>query len=191
MKCAPGWAFVLGTVELRRYTGEMILRALAFACLCALPVVASAQWMYLDKDGRKVFSDKAPPPEIPAKNILRQPGMRAPVAEAEAAPSAPAVAKAATAASAPKISGKDKELEEKRKKAEAAEAEKKKAQAEEVAKSQAENCGRAKQAKAAYDSGQRVARVNAKGEREFLDDNQRAAEVARLESVITRDCKPA
>jgi hypothetical protein len=168
------------------------LRALALACLCVLPAVASAQWMYLDKEGRKVYSDKAPPPDIPAKNILRQPGMRAAAAaEPEAAASAPAVAKAAPAASAPKISGKDKALEEKKKQAEAAEAEKKKAQAEEVAKAQADNCSRARQAKATFDSGMRVARVNAKGEREFMDDNQRAAEVKRLETVIARDCKPA
>lgn len=168
------------------------LRALALAALCVLPALASAQWLYLDKDGRKVYSDKAPPPEIPAKNILRQPGMKAPAAaEPEAAASAPVVAKAAAAASAPRISGKDKALEEKKKQAEAAEAEKKKAQAEEVAKAQAENCVRAKQAKATYDSGQRVARVNAKGEREILDDHQRAAEVQRLRSVIERDCKTA
>ena len=192
--CPRGWAHGLETVELAGYTGAMTpLRALALACLFTLPLAASAQWLYLDKEGRKVYSDKAPPPEIPAKNIIRQPGMRAPAAaDPEAAASAPAaVAKAAPVASAPKLTGKDKELEDKKKAAEAAEAEKKKAQAEEVAKAQAENCTRAKSAKATYDSGQRVARVNAKGEREILDDNQRAAETKRLQDVIARDCKAA
>ncbi len=167
------------------------LRALALACICILPLAASAQWQWRDNDGRRVFSDKAPPPEVPEKNILRRPGMRAPVAaEPLSAASSPAPAKA-VAANVPKISGKDKALEDKKKQAEAAEAEKKKAQEEEVAKAQAENCTRAKQAKAQYDSGQRIARMNAKGEREIMDDNQRAAEVKRLQAVIARDCKAA
>lgn len=155
------------------------LRALALACICVLPLAASAQWQWVDQDGRRVFSDKAPPPEVPDKNILRRPGMRA------------AASARAVAANVPKISGKDKVLEERKKQAEAAEAEKKKAQEEEVARAQADNCTRARQGKAQYDSGQRIARVNDKGEREILDDNQRAAEVKRLQEVIARDCKGA
>lgn len=177
--------------ELRRYTGAMTpFRALALACLLAAPALAGAQWMYLDKDGRKVFSDKAPPPETPPSRILRQPGMKKPAADAAQAeaPAAPAQA-AAPAASAPKISGKDKELEARRKQAEAAEAEKNKARAEEQAKAQAENCTRARQMKATFDSGQRIARTNAKGEREILDDAQRAAEVKRIDGIIAADCK--
>jgi hypothetical protein len=182
--------------ELRRYTGAMTLRALALACLCALPALASAQWMYLDKDGRKVFSDKAPPPEVPANKILRAPGGKMPEpaateASAPAATAAQAAQAAASAPAAPKISGKDKELEERRKQAEAAEAEKKKAAAEAQAKAQAENCSRARQAKANFESGQRIARVNAKGEREFVDDAQKQSELKRLETVIAADCKPA
>lgn len=168
------------------------VRALTLAALCAaLPLAATAQWMWVDKDGRKVLSDQAPPPGTPQKNILRQPGGRpAPqpaAAEPEAAASKPAVA----AASAPKVATTDKALEEKRKAAEAAEAEKKKAEAEKVAKSLAENCSRAKGAKVEFDSGARVSRTNEKGEREFLDDKQRAAEVARLNGIIATDCKTA
>lgn len=179
----------LGTVEVRRYTAAMTaLRALALACICIVPLAASAQWQWIDKGGRRVFSDQAPPPEVPEKNILRRPGA-APAPAPQAAASEPAAR--TVAANAPRISGKDKALEDKKKQAEAAEAEKKKAQAEAVAKAQAENCGRAKQAKAQYDSGQRIARINAKGEREIMGDDQRAAEVKRLQAVIARDCKPA
>ena len=56
--------------------------------------------------------------------------------------------------------------------AEAAEEAKKKAEAERVARARADNCERAKRGKGALDSGTRVAVVNAKGEREFLDDNR-------------------
>jgi len=162
------------------------LRLTLAALACSVPLLAAAQWQWIDKDGRKVFSDQAPPAEVPAHRILRQPGVR-PAAAETAAPVAAAAPKAAEAA-APRPSGKDKELEAKKKAAEAAEAEKKKAEEMKLAEARAENCGRARSAKATYDSGARVARVNAQGEREFLDDNQRAAEVKRLEAVIARDC---
>jgi hypothetical protein len=37
----------------------------------------------------------------------------------------------------------------------------------------------------------RISQTNAKGEREILDDAQRAAEVKRIEKIIASDCKPA
>jgi type IV secretory pathway VirB10-like protein len=161
------------------------LRALAAACLCTLSLAAAAQWQWIDKDGRKVFSDQPPPPDVPAKNILRQPGQRSaqPAAEAAAAP-----ASAPVQAAAPKVSGRDKELEQRKKQAEAAEAEKKKAQEAEVAAQREENCKRARQAKASFDSGVKIAAMNDKGERQVLDDKQRATEVARIEQVISSEC---
>jgi hypothetical protein len=157
----------------------------AFVLLACLAVTgAFAQWQWIDKDGRKVFSDQAPPPDVPANKIVKRPGNR----PAEPEPVAAAAPQAA-AASAPKVSGKDKELEEKKKQAAAAEAEKKKAQEEELAKARAENCERAKSAKATMDSGVRIAVTNSKGEREIMDDAARAAESKRIEGVIARDCK--
>ncbi|HZY15274.1 MAG TPA: DUF4124 domain-containing protein, partial [Ramlibacter sp.] len=101
---------------------------------------------------------------------------------------APAAAPAAAAPLLPKPSGQDKALEDKRKQLEAAEAQKKKAQEERVAAARADNCSRAKSAKTTFDSGVRIARTNAQGEREFLDDQQRAAETERLQKIIARDC---
>ena len=171
-----------------------LLRVILFGLVLALPAVCNAQWQWLDKDGHKVFSDKAPPPEVPAKNILRQPGVKAPsVANMPAAPDAAASAAklAKSAASAPRVSGKDKTLEDKKKIAEAAEADAKKAQEEEAARLRAENCARAKTTKAGFESGARLARINDKGEREYLDDATRARENKRLDAVIASDCKPA
>lgn len=73
--------------------------------------------------------------------------------------------------------------------AEAAEADKRKKEETRRTPARAENCKRAKDAKATYDSGVRVARTNAQGEREFVDDAQRKAEVTRLEAIIAKDCK--
>ena len=83
----------------------------------------------------------------------------------------------------------DKALEEKKKQAEAAEAAKKKAEEQKVAAARADNCKRARSAKADLDSGVRIARTNAKGEREVLDDAQRAAELKRVNQIIAQDCK--
>ena len=163
-------------------------RALTLALACVLPLSAMAQWQWIDKSGHKVYSDQSPPPDVPAKNILKAPSGRMPAPEPAAAAAAPAAPAATAQANAPKVTGRDKELEARKKQAEAAEAEKKKAQEVEQAQAKAENCKRAREAKATLDSGIRLSRVNAQGEREILDDNQRAAEGQRLQTVIGRDC---
>ena len=161
-------------------------RLALLALACSAPLLASAQWQWVDKSGRKVFSDQAPPPDITPDRILKQPAGRGRIVET--APAAP-VATAAPAANLPKPSGKDKALEDKKKQFEAAEAEKKKAEEQKVAEARAQNCNRAKLSKANFDSGVRISRVNEKGEREILDDEKRAAEVKILNDVIARDCK--
>ena len=172
-----------------------ILHLVALAWFCALPLTASAQWQWVDNQGKKVFSDQPPPADIPDKNIVRRAGpaaaqrglsdpgtAAAPEASAASSPARPA-------ASAAKAAGVDKELEEKTRKAEAAEKAKQAAEAEKLAKAKADNCARARQGKATFDSGIRVARVNSKGEREIMDDKTRASENRRLQSVIDSDCK--
>jgi hypothetical protein len=164
---------------------------LALVLACLLPVGALAQYQWIDKDGRKVFSDRPPPSDIPAKNIVKQPrgGSAGEAAMPAAAAAAAPASAAASAASAPKLAGKDKALEEKKKQAEGAEAAKKKEEELKLAQMKEENCARAKESKASFDSGVRVMRTNEKGERYFLDDGQRAAESARLEKIIATDCK--
>lgn len=172
-----------------------LLRVISLAA-ALLPALASAQWLWIDKDGHKVFSDRSPPTDIPARSILKQPGGKAaPLpAEAEAAADAAAdgAAKAAaaskTAANVPKISGKDKALEEKKKQAEDETAAKKKAEDDKLAQLKAENCERVKRALKAVTSGARMSVLNAKGESEFMSDEQRAAETKRLQGIVA-DCK--
>ena len=156
---------------------------LLLGCVVAMPLSASAQWQWLDKNGKKVFSDQAPPP---AARSTANPNVDAPPAEGAADAPSGAPAKAAAA---PKPTGVDKELEEKTKKAEAEAKAKQAAEAAKVAQAKAENCTRARQAKATVDSGRRIARVNAQGEREIMDDTARAAEQKRVQSVIDSDCK--
>ena len=166
------------------------LQKLLFVALAGLCLSASAQWQWIDKDGRKVFSDRAPPPDILEKNIVKRPSSRVPAVTmpAEATEEA-ALPAAAGSAPAGKPSGLDKELEAKKKQALDAEQAKRK-QAEELAtKTKIENCARAKQAKVTFDSGVRVGRVNAAGEREIMDEAARAEEIKRIQGIIARDCR--
>ncbi len=173
------------------------IRTLLVATLAGLSFAASAQWLWIDKDGHKVFSDRSPPPDILEKNILKRPGGPKPVVAAPAdgttdADAAPAAADA-TAPAAPvsgaKNAGVDKELEAKRKQAKEAEEAKRKVADEQYKKERAESCTRAKGAKTTYDLGGRIARTNAAGEREVLDDTARAQEVKRVQAIIDKDCK--
>ena len=161
--------------------------------------VAFAQWQWLDKDGRKVFSDRSPPAEIQEKNILkRPPGSMRPApppeqaADAAAGTTAPKPAGAASGAAkanAPKLSGKDAELEAKKKKADEDDAAKKKADEDKLAKGKAENCERAKSSMATLQSGVRLSGLNSQGEREVFDDARRATEAKRLQDAIDASCK--
>ncbi|MFP8778028.1 DUF4124 domain-containing protein [Hydrogenophaga sp. RWCD_12] len=181
-----------------RHIPSPFWRALALAaCATLASGTAMAQWLWIDSAGNKVFSDTAPPPGTPDKNILRKPGNR-PEPKLNEPATAPATAGATGStpapAAAPKVSGKDEQLEAKKKLAEkqaeeAAQA-KKKAEAEQYAKARADNCERAKRAKATLDAGTRLSTTNAKGEREILDDKARAAEAKRADDVVRSDCGP-
>ena len=172
-------------------------------CLVSLACVwsagALAQWQWIDKDGRKVFSDRPPPLTIAEKDILRQPHQRVlpakpSLADGDTQPgTAPAAATAATAAKPTMkatVRGVDKELEERKAKAEAEQDAKNQAEEKKTVAARAENCTRAKQAKATLDSGQLMKRTNAKGEQVFMDDAARAAERKRAQSIIDSDCNP-
>lgn len=167
-------------------------RSLLAAVFCLCGAAAHAQWQWIDKDGRTVFSDRAPPPEIAQKSILRQPGNVTRVAAA--VPAAPASAASTAAADAqaelpvPKLGTVDKDLQERKKQAQASAAAKEKADAERNAKAKADNCERARASKALMESGIRVSVTKAGGEREIMDDGARAAELKRAQLVMDTNC---
>ena len=169
------------------------LRPILFLLACTLSLAASAQWQWVDKTGRKVYSDRPPPFDIPESSIIKQPrgarnvsGTAASPALADASSTASAPAKAANGL--PKLSGKDTELEAKKKQAEQEEASKKKAADERLAAEKAQNCERAKISMATLNSGRRIQQANAQGEREIMTDEAREAEVKRTQEIISRDC---
>jgi hypothetical protein len=168
---------------------------LIVACL-ALTLVqpAAAQWKWRDAGGRVTASDLPPPRDIPDKDILQRPGAAPrPAAAAASAPtgtSAPSAASAAPATAAPPPTRpQDKQLEARKREAELQEQAKARAEEQRQAAVRADNCSRARAHLATLDSGQRLARVNAQGEREVLDDKARADEVRRARAIIASDCR--
>jgi hypothetical protein len=160
--------------------------------MASLCFAASAQWQWVGKDGHKVFSDRAPPPEVQEKDILTRPGGKAPAAE-PTVDAAPDAAPAAELAPAPVPSAKptalDKELEARKKLAQEKEAAKRKAAEEQFARARQDSCNRAKQAKSTLESGVRIGHTNAAGEREIMDDAARAQEAKRIDAIVARDCR--
>ena len=140
--------------------------ALAAALAIALSPAAFAQlYKYVDKDGKTVYTDQ-PPPNAESKPVRVQ-------------SSPPPPAKSALE--------KDKELDKGRK--EAAEKSKK---SEQAAKREADNEQRCADARSNYelfDSGGRVAKRNAQGERVFLEQNEIDAEKQKARAVMDEACK--
>jgi hypothetical protein len=161
------------------------LLVVAVALLSALP--AEAQWRWRDANGRVTASDMPPPRDIPEKDILQRPSnvARAAATAATAANAAASAASAAPTASAPA----DKDLQARKKAAEQEQQAKAKAEEQRNAAIRADNCARARSHLSTLESGQRLARVNDKGEREVLDDKARAEEVRRARDVIASDCR--
>ncbi len=64
---------------------------------------SAAPWVWLDANGRQVFSDRAPPPDVPDRRILRQPAGAWPDAlpRVESLPASQAAAVPAPGAGAP------------------------------------------------------------------------------------------
>ncbi len=159
------------------------LAILAGLAALSLASEAQAQWKWRDGRGQVHISDIPPPRDIPEKDVMQRPevAVRKPVAAA-----APASAASAAVAGKPSV---DPELEEKRRRAEQDQAAKAKAEEQKIAAVRKENCQRARDQVATLDSGQRIARIKADGEREILDDEQRAKEARRAREAIASDCR--
>ncbi|HRP75809.1 MAG TPA: DUF4124 domain-containing protein [Rhodocyclaceae bacterium] len=145
---------------------------LILALFLALPAAAQV-YEWRDAEGRLNYSDQ-PPHGVEAKLI--RPGRPS---------SAPT--EGAAEASMPTLA--ERELEFRERRAEEAEA---KAMAEQESRQAAERdrmCTQARNQLAALQSGQRVSRFNQSGEREYLDDVERTAEITRAQDFIRNNCE--
>lgn len=167
-----------------------IFLASLLACL-TLATPAAAQWAWRDENGRLVYSDRPSPAGVKGENIVRQPGVHATPAAPSAAPAAEGKAEAKGGAKAPASGPKtvaDLEMDFRKRQQERAEAEKKQADEQAQAARKAQDCERARGYLRSLEEGQRIARTDAQGNREFLDDAQRAAEISRMREAVARTC---
>ena len=88
-----------------------------------------------------------------------------------------------------KATGKDTELEKKKALAESQAATKKKEDDDKLAANRADSCERAKRNLASLQSGARISQTNAQGEREFMTDEGKAAEIQRTQGIVDANCK--
>ena len=157
---------------------------LAASLLAVAAAPAHAQWKWRDKNGQITASDLPPPRDVADKDVLQRPA-----AATARANVAPAVAASAPAPAMPASAPVDRELEARKQASEQDKKAKAKADEARLASQRADNCNRARSQASALDSGQRITRINDKGEREVIDDQARADESRRTRAVIASDCK--
>ncbi|HTT12691.1 MAG TPA: DUF4124 domain-containing protein [Burkholderiaceae bacterium] len=152
----------------------------------ALPAVA--QWAWRDEAGRTVYSDQPPPANIKGDQILRQPNAQTFGNAGNANPAADGKGDGKDAGkSAPKTLA-EREMEFRKRMQENADAEKKAAEDQARNDARAAECERMRGYMKALEEGQRIARTDAQGNREILDDEQRSTEIQRLRDTMSRGC---
>ena len=126
-------------------------------------------------------SDLPPPADVAEKDVLQRPN----APKTRAATAAPAPASAASPVAKPSV---DPELEARMRRSEQDRQAAQKREEERVSAAKADNCARARSSLRTLESGVRIARVNDKGEREIMEDKERAAEMQRARDTIAADC---
>jgi hypothetical protein len=144
----------------------------ALAVLLATATVAAQVYKWVDKDGRVQYSDTPPPPGA---------------TKADPKKIGPATASPATAAVAPKtLQERSKDADKRR--LDDAEKAKKDEEAQKLAKRKEERCNEANRFKLELESGRPMMRNNDQGERNFISDDDRNAEIARMKSIMAEAC---
>jgi hypothetical protein len=156
-------------------TMNRTLALLLFLCVFAFGGAANAQlYKWVDKDGKTRYGDTPPPGAKKSEIKAPPPGAPAPTAASkDGKPLTPAQQEQEFR----KRQAKDRDVAEK------SETERQ----ESATKTRA--CEQSREALRTLQSGQRVARTDAKGERFFLDETQVAEEVARATQTVQQTCK--
>jgi hypothetical protein len=154
---------------------------------------AAGQWAWKEDSGRVVYSDRPPPANIKSTQILRQPAVAAPApAPQPAAPVGAAAdgerpAPSPAASSGPK-SIAERDMEFRKRQQERADSERKAQEEQQKAAAKAAECERSRGYLRSLEDGIRIARTDASGNREILDEAQRAAEMERTRKSIQQLC---
>jgi hypothetical protein len=187
---------VLGDVAMQplasRLGKTVSLLVLMLACSQAW-----SQYVWTDEKGVRQYSDRPPPASVPESRIIKGKSVGSPAAAG--APGAnstmPSPAPAASTAtptaptagtSAPSLGERNAEFNKRR--AARAETEKKQAEQDRLAEQKKVNCERAASYKRTLESGARMARIGANGERVFPTEEERANDLREANRSL-EDCK--
>jgi hypothetical protein len=150
-------------------------RLLALLLLAMLAAPAHAQIKcWTGADGKRACGD-TPPPGAKVTTVRTPPPAGAPAPAAKDAKKGP-------------LTPAEQEQEFRKRQQEAQKSAEKQAQAEQEAARKKEGCARAQENLRFLESGQRIARTDASGERYYLDDAQREQEIARVRDEVRRSC---
>ncbi len=166
-------------------------RLLAATALMAFAALAQAQYMWIDEKGIKQFSDRAPPPSIPLKNILKAPPgvlTAPPVLVQSDVAAAPALAAPAAAKAKAAPTTADRNADFNRRQKEKADLELKEKDERDVKLAKAEQCEALRLSKRTFESGERIGVQQKNGDRGYMSDEQRAAESAKIDKNLAT-CK--
>jgi hypothetical protein len=158
-----------------------MMRIVVFGLMLAFAAAASAQlYKWTDKDGRVRYTDRPPPAGTKARTI----------ATPSSAPAAAAQDTEAAKDGAPQgaLTPEQQEQAFRKRQLDAQKAAEKSALAGQEEAAKRENCARAREYQRTLESGQRVSRTNAQGEREYIDDATRDREVESARKAVTDWC---
>jgi len=154
-----------------------------FLITCLVTTLSQAAiYRSVGADGQIIYSDQ-PPASAKSSSIIK--GDPTPAKT----PTAPPNAETTTSPTGAKAY-QEREMEFRKRQIEADERQRKADQEskDDVARNQ--DCEQAKNQLTNLQNGGRIAKYNAKGERDFIDDNERAAETAKTQKMIHDSCGP-
>lgn len=161
------------------------LIAILITSSCAMS--ALAQYVWLDEQGHKQYSDMPPPASVPTSKILKGKGLTPqpvpastdqPAADETAADKAKPANKPATLA--------EKEADYQKRKLEQEKKDKETADKAKAAAEKQKSCERARAYNKALESGQRINHINAAGERSYISDEERARETEESRRMLEK-----
>ena len=157
---------------------------LLFLALALATGAAEAQIKCWSEGGKRVCGD-APPPGARVTTLKGA----STSGEAQPAPAAKDAAKDdAKGAKQGPMTPAEREQDYRKRQAEAQKAAEKSAAEQRDLQAKRDSCNQAKDALRTYESGQRIGRTDAKGERYFLDEAQVAQEAAKARQIAQENC---
>lgn len=146
---------------------------------------AHAQYVWIGPNGTRQYSDRPPPPGTPASKIVKAPGRPTPTPPAPEAP-ADSVEPATQAKAPPTLAEREAAYRERSKLRD--EDERKRQDEANRERRLAEHCAAARETQAQLDSGIRISRIGADGQKTYMTDDEKAARGAQVRRAL-QECR--